>query len=242
MTSKKTSKATTKKGGKEAQADRVPIMWRGMRLNAKTILMLQSAERRLGERMVITQGSFTVTTTSSAGTHDGAGVVDFSVRAPAPIEEMILVLREAGFAAWHRTPEQFPGDTVPEHIHAVSLFDECLAPTAAVQKAAYLADPPLNGLSNSGADNGPRVRLPTKPPLVKQTVRPQEILFGQTNDSVGYLQDVLGLTTDRFFGPVTRSFVKKEFGWNGIEPMDDKLFKKLFPVSVFIRGETVADG
>lgn len=216
--------------------DDVPIAWRGRRLNAKTIMMLQAAERELGQRLVITQGSFNSDVGPSAGTHDRGGVVDISVRAPAAsIAKKVRALRRVGFAAWHRRPSQFrPEDKVPEHIHAVSLFDTNLSEEARDQRRAYRANPPLNGLKSGDRDDGPRVPIPELPTLVKQTVRRRDILFMQTNDSVGYLQDVLGLTPDRFFGPKeTQRFTKEQFGWNGEKPMSERLFRKLFPASIF---------
>ena len=122
----------------------------------------------------------------------------------------------------------------------MSLFDTDLSIAAGNQKRDFLAKRPLNGLANKGDDDGPRVPRPDSPTLVKQTVRRREILFNQTNDSVGYLQDVLGLTPDRFFGPIeTQRFTKEQFGWNGKKPMSESLFRKLFPVNVFILDATV---
>jgi hypothetical protein len=150
-------------------------------------------------------------------------------------QRKVRVLRRAGFAAWHRLPTDFkPELHVPEHIHAVLLFDHDLSTGAGSQKRDYLAEPRLNGLLNRAHDNGPKVPVPASPTLVKQTVRRREILFMQTNDSVGYLQDVLGLTPDKFFGPAeTQRFMKEQFGWNGRKRMSEGLFRKLFPVSVF---------
>ena len=228
---------------KISQTDDIPVMWRGRKLNVKTILMLQSAERRLGQRLVITQGSFNSTVKASGRTHDRGGVVDISVRdSDSTTARKVRILRKEGFAAWHRLPSQFkPEDKVPEHIHAVSLFDRDLSAAAGRQERDYRADPPLNGLKNRNADDGPRVPIPAGPTLVKQTVRRRDILFMQTNDSIGYLQDVLGLTPDRFFGPKeTQRFMKEQFGWNGRKPMSERLFRKLFSADLFILDATVA--
>ncbi len=236
-TAKKTAAATHL-----GPSDDVAISWRGRRLNARTILMLQAVERRLGERLVITQGSFSSTVGTSKGTHDRGGVVDISVRGPgASTARKVRVLRQEGFAAWRRLPEQFPPeDNVPEHIHAVSLFDTNLSPEAKGQRQDYRADPPLNGLKNRGPDDGPRVPVPPRPQLVRQTVRRRDILLDRTNDSVGFLQDVLGLTPDRFFGPrETQPFVRQQFGWNGRTPMSERLFRRLFPVDLFVLDATI---
>jgi hypothetical protein len=87
-----------------------------------------------------------------------AGVIDISVRTPGrTTNRKVRVLRKAGFAAWPRTPGQFkPEDHVPEHIHAVSLFDKDLSPGAKNQKRTFLVDPPGKGLANGGADDAGR--------------------------------------------------------------------------------------
>ena len=88
---------------KISHTDDNPIMFRGRKLNVKTIRMLRSAERGLGERLVITQGSVNSSVQASAGTHDGGGVFDVSVRAGgARRQRKVRVLSRAGFAAWHR--------------------------------------------------------------------------------------------------------------------------------------------
>lgn len=217
--------------------DKKKLPWRGRLLNARTILMLQAAERALGQRMVITQGSFNGTVPTSRGTHDRGGVMDLSVHVPGTsTRKKVRELRKAGFAAWHRTPDQFPAeDHVPEHIHAVSLFDNNLAPNAQAQKDGFLADPPRNGLVGGALDDGPRVPVPDQPALVKQTVHRGAIVAGATNESVAFLQDVVGLLPDGFFGPVTQGVMQRRFGWNGDRPMSVELFKEIFRPSIFKR-------
>ena len=109
--------------------DSKKLPWRGHELNAKTILMLQAAERILEHRLVITQGSFNPGFEPSGGTHDKGGVLDLSVHTPgSSTRRKVKALRKVGFVAWHRTPDQFPPeDNVREHIHAVSLFDTNLS-------------------------------------------------------------------------------------------------------------------
>lgn len=223
--------------------DSKALPWRGRKANAKTILMLQAAERILGQRLEITQGSFNATVPASAGTHDRGGVLDLSVHTPGTsTRRKVKALRKVGFAAWHRTPDQFPAqDNVPEHIHAVSLFDTNLSSGAEAQKTAYLADPPRNGLASGAPDDGPKVPVPDQPRLAKQIVRRAEIVFGATNESVAFLQDVVGLLPDGFFGPVTRNVMRQLHDWGGSEPMSVELFKALFRRSVFKRDLVVAD-
>jgi hypothetical protein len=216
--------------------DEKALPWRGRKANAKTILMLQAAERILGHRFEITQGSFNGTVAQSAGTHDQGGVLDLSVHTPgSSTRRKVKALRKVGFAAWHRTPDQFNEPKPPEHIHAVSLFDTNLSDDAADQKTAFLAVPPRNGLASGALDDGPTVSVPDHPRLVKQTVRRSEILFDATNESVAFLQDVIGLLPDGFFGPVTRNVMTNLHGWGGAEPMSAALFKQLFRPSVFKR-------
>ena len=222
--------------------DSKALPWRGRRANAKTILMLQAAERILGHRLVITQGSFTSLVPQSAKTHDKGGVLDLSVHTPgSSTRKKVKALRKVGFAAWHRTPDQFNDPKPPEHIHAVSLFDTNLSDDAADQKAGFLADPPRNGLASGALDDGPEVPVPDQPRLVKQVVRRADIVFGATNESVAFLQDVVGLLPDGFFGPVTRNVMKNLHDWGGAEPMSKELCKQLFRPSVFKRDLVVGD-
>jgi len=222
--------------------DQKALPWRGRKANAKTILMLQAAERILGHRLVITQGSFNSSVPQSAKTHDKGGVLDLSVHTPgSSTRKKVKALRKVGFAAWHRTPDQFSDPKPPEHIHAVSLFDTNLSDDAADQRAGFEGNPPRNGLASGALDDGPTVARPDHPRLVKQTVRRAEILFGSTTESVAFLQDVVGLLPDGFFGPVTRSVMQNLHGWKGAEPMSEALFKALFRPSVFKRDLAVGD-
>ena len=97
--------------------DTKPLPWRGQKLNAKTILMLQSAERKLGFRLALFQGSFCPGCVPDSGhTHDRGGVFDAK---PPNNTQVIRTLRKAGFAAYARHKPTF----TTEHTHAVSLFD-----------------------------------------------------------------------------------------------------------------------
>jgi len=113
---------------------------------------LLECERRLGYELTVVQGCYQARdgkgndVAASAGTHDGGGVVDL---APFDWRRKVRVLREVGFAAWHRTPDQGPWG---EHIHAVLIGNAKLAPSAARQVDDYLAHPPLNGLAGHSPD------------------------------------------------------------------------------------------
>lgn len=88
---------------------------------------------------------------ASAGTHDGGGVLDLAQTSGA----LVRLLREAGAAAWHRTPAQ----GFPHHIHMVLVGCPHLSSGAAHQIAEYRAG--RNGLAGRGGDDGPRVTIRT---------------------------------------------------------------------------------
>ncbi len=127
----------------------------GATMNARTKAMLAKVEARLGRTLTVTQGSYNPGgDPNSAGTHDGGGVLDISVRdMPASTQtKVVRGLREVGFAAWRRTPSQ--GDW-PFHIHAVAVSDTDLSAAAQHQVGDYYLG--LNGLANRAPDDGPKV-------------------------------------------------------------------------------------
>lgn len=130
------------------------VGYRGYTVNTRTKAMLLAAEARIGRQLTITQGSYNTGNPGSAGTHDGGGVLDFSVSGLSDTTRTALVkgLREVGFAAWLRTPAQ--GDWA-YHIHAVALADPDLSPEAQHQAGDYYLG--RNGLAGRGADDGPQV-------------------------------------------------------------------------------------
>jgi hypothetical protein len=89
----------------------------------------------------ITQGSYNPGVDASFGSHDGGGAVDLSVYNQGPeagrlnqeqIEALVLALRQAGFAAWHRDADDlYPGS--PPHIHAIAIGDAELSEAAQEQ-------------------------------------------------------------------------------------------------------------
>ncbi|QFU89232.1 peptidoglycan-binding protein [Amycolatopsis sp. YIM 10] len=128
------------------------VTYRGALMNARTKAMLVEAEGRLGRSLVVTQGSYNPGgDPTSAGTHDGGGVLDISVSGVTPVN-VVRELRTVGFAAWYRTPAQ--GDW-EAHIHAVALADPDLSPPAQHQGGDYYLG--RNGLANRGPDDGPAV-------------------------------------------------------------------------------------
>lgn len=131
------------------------VTFRGVIVNTRTKSMLLEAERLLGRTLAFSQGSYNPGgDPSSAGTHDGGGVVDISVdgMTSATRTDVARKLRTVGFAAWVRNPTQ--GDW-PWHIHAVALADTDQSPPAYHQSGDYYLG--LNGLANRAADDGPQV-------------------------------------------------------------------------------------
>ncbi|MEU7909156.1 peptidoglycan-binding protein [Actinoplanes sp. NPDC049118] len=131
----------------------------GYVVNARTQAMLTEAERLLGYKVVLDQGSYNPGgDPTSAGTHDGGGVVDISVTGMNATKRTAVAkaLRQVGFAAWVRDPSQ--GDW-PWHIHATAINDTDLSSQAQHQVGDYYLG--LNGLANRGADDGPKVTIRT---------------------------------------------------------------------------------
>jgi hypothetical protein len=131
----------------------------GYVVDARTQAMLTAAERLLGYPLVLEQGSYNPGgDPTSAGTHDGGGVVDISVSGMTAAKRPAVAraLRQVGFAAWVRDPSQ--GDW-PWHIHAAAINDTDLSSPAQHQVGDYYLG--LNGLANRAADDGPKVPIRT---------------------------------------------------------------------------------
>ncbi|MGW4959935.1 peptidoglycan-binding domain-containing protein [Nonomuraea sp. NPDC004186] len=128
-------------------------------LNTRTRSMLGEAKRLLGRELVLEQGSYNPGgDPTSAGTHDGGGVVDISVKqmSSATRTAIVRALRQVGFAAWVRSPDQ---GNWPWHIHAAAISDTDLSSQAQHQIGDYYLG--LNGLANRGPDDGPKVTIRT---------------------------------------------------------------------------------
>ncbi|MFB4308536.1 peptidoglycan-binding protein [Actinomadura sp. GTD37] len=131
----------------------------GVVVNTRTRDMLAEAERLLGRDLALDQGSYNPGgDPTSAGTHDGGGVVDVSVdgMSAATRTAAARALRRVGFAAWVRSPSQ--GDW-PWHIHAAAISDTDLSGQAQHQTGDYYLG--LNGLADRGPDDGPKVTIRT---------------------------------------------------------------------------------
>ena len=131
----------------------------GYIVDARTQAMLTAAEHLLGYPLTLQQGSYNPGgDPTSAGTHDGGGVVDIAVTGMTAAKRTAVAraLRQVGFAAWVRDPSQ--GDW-PWHIHAVAINDTDLSSPAQHQIGDY--DLGMNGLANRGPDDGPQVAIHT---------------------------------------------------------------------------------
>jgi hypothetical protein len=141
---------------------------------------LLECEKRLGYDLTIVQGSYQALdgksndVKASAGTHDGGGVVDLS---PFDWRRKVRALREVGFAAWHRTPDQGPWG---EHIHAVLIGNAKMAPSALRQVSDFLAHPPRDGLAGHAVDD----TWHPSPPAVFQMPKPVVLTRGAGIDAL----------------------------------------------------------
>ncbi|GAA4633175.1 peptidoglycan-binding protein [Actinoallomurus vinaceus] len=128
-------------------------------INTRTRSMLAEAQRLLGRKLVLDQGSYNPGgDPTSAGTHDGGGVVDVNVKGMSSATRVAVTraLRRVGFAAWVRSPKQ---GNWPWHIHAAAISDTDLSPQAQNQIGDYYLG--RNGLANRGPDDGPKVTIRT---------------------------------------------------------------------------------
>lgn len=137
------------------------VAFRGYTLDDRTAAMIVWAEKKAGFKFNISQGSYNVGgVTASAGTHDGGGCVDFSVKKMTLVQQtkMLIALKDAGFAAWHRSKND---GFDSEHVHAVAIGCLDLAPLAKWQVGAY--DARKDGLKVNKDDHSyrpkPRVKF-----------------------------------------------------------------------------------
>ena len=145
------------------------VTFRGFEFDARTVEMIKWAENKAGFKFNIAQGSYnTGGVAASAGTHDGGGAVDFSVRlitTPKKRNKMLNAIKDAGFAAWYRTKSQgFDSN----HIHAIAIGCRDLAPLAKSQVLDY--DRGKDGLR--GHDDDPTYRPNPKVKFDMKTGQP----------------------------------------------------------------------
>jgi hypothetical protein len=133
------------------------VNFRGVTLDSRTARMMDVVALRTRPKIIPTQGSFSTSVTASAGTHSGAGAIDLSVRGlDAPhVNAIVKVMRQVGFAAWHRLVSEGPW---PVHIHGIAVNAPGLSTSAAKQVAALRRG--RNGLANDGLDRHRNMNLP----------------------------------------------------------------------------------
>ena len=129
----------------------------GFTFDARTAAMIAWAEAHAGFAFTIMQGSYNTGVAASAGTHNGGGAVDFSTKnlSPAKLNTMLGSLKDAGFAAWHRTAI---AGVWPDHVHCIAINGPDLAPLAAAQVKSFLAG--RNGMADNGVDKSYRPKPP----------------------------------------------------------------------------------
>ena len=205
------------------------VSWRTKTVDARTRYLLSLVEKKLGFALYCYQGSYNSSVSQSGGTHDGGGAVDLSIKPlnsdTVRAELIVKVLRQHGFAAWHRKPWQ--GDW-GHHIHAIECGNQRLSRNAAWQVAEYRAG--RNGLASRGPDDGPRIdlvarRYPPLPYVSLENIRKQALAGGprvlrgvrrvqrSLNEKCG-----LSLIVDGKFGPKTKrayAEFEREIGGDG---------------------------
>lgn len=136
----------------------------GRTLNRRTVAMLREAERRIGKKLVILQGSWNPGgVTASAGIHDRGGAVDVWLPGVAlkDVDRLVVYpLRKVGFWAWYRPELWVRGVRVwGAHVHAVDPHDRTLSAAARAQVSQARAG--LDGLADRKPDTytGPKVRV-----------------------------------------------------------------------------------
>ena len=108
-------------GGRYSIGSKVKFRSQKYWVNERTRAMIYAAERILGYRLVLTQGSYSTGVGASAGTHDGGGAIDVNLSnwSMTKIWQTVKALRQVGFAAWYRSPTSDWG----RHIHAMAIGD-----------------------------------------------------------------------------------------------------------------------
>lgn len=126
----------------------------GFTTDKTTARALAEAQRLYGAKVRIVQGSYHKGVGASAGTHDGGGVLDLSVRglSRSNINRLVRSLRTVGLWAWYR--DESSGFS--PHIHLVRVGCTDLAPIARNQIAAARLG--FNGLGHLGRGGKDRHR------------------------------------------------------------------------------------
>lgn len=136
----------------EPAMDMTRTTYGGRTVNQRTKVLLGRAAALYGAAFTLSQGSYNAGgVAASAGTHDGGGVVDVSVSNYNTTQRLAVVkaLRQAGFAAWLRTPDE----GFAYHIHCNAIGDREMSPSGKSQVVQYFNG--TNGLANHAPDSAP---------------------------------------------------------------------------------------
>lgn len=191
------------------------IPYGGVLLDQQTISALQSAQSIAGFNFTLSQGSFNAGgVAASAGTHDGGGALDASVSGLSTDQQVAMVraLRQAGFAAWRRTPDE----GFVDHVHAVLIGDPLLSSAAAAQVSAFKSG--LDGLAGNGPDNNPIDVAAGRPNSTSPTSGVTPV--GATGNPSGFSISPDGLA--------------KSFAQSLLSGVGDSLLKPLFKYGMYI--------
>ena len=125
------------------------VWFGGVQTDARTAKALAYAEKQAGLQFACSQGSWSTSVSASGSTHAGAGVVDIRVGLWSNTQraKVVRALRDAGFAAWLRTPAQ----GFPYHIHAVLI--DCKGLSDSARRQTVLYDEGRDGLDSMHRDS-----------------------------------------------------------------------------------------
>lgn len=187
------------------------VSWRGHSFDKMTVAAILSAEQRLGYQIVITQGSYNTSVAASGQTHAGGGALDIHYD-PRTSDDIVLSLRQTGFAAWRRFAL---ANVWPDHIHAQLIGNAQASADAKKQWSDYKAG--LDGLppgvpSRECPDGGPRLspipvfRYTTEPEWPRlHTVGPEIAMMQRKLRRAGYYH---GGDRPSYYGTHTRAAVR----------------------------------
>lgn len=185
--------------------------------------LIADVEKETGLDLVVLQGSYNRGGVSqSAGTHDGGGAFDLSVRGMTEAQaiKVVVAFRKRMGDAWLRSPKfGWPARLGGSHIHVIVADEPGLSAGARAQVVAYNAG--RNGLASRAKDPFPR---PRQTPFHGSTahrvqagsgahVLLKNLRFGENNDDVRDLQVALTAAgflcvVDGKYGPNTDSAVR----------------------------------
>ena len=162
------------------------VVWRGVRLDPDTADMLAAVARDVGDDIYVRpiQGSYSVSTAASAGTHDGGGAFDLDCEGltDAQARRLETECRKKGSAAWFR-PRYSPSGVKygwQRHVHGLRLDCPDLAVSARVQTVAYFGG--LDGLASQRADTGSRLYVTVRWLDLARNIAAQIIEAAQEDD------------------------------------------------------------